>query len=179
EATPILFLLFLTKKPMKRLYLIRHAKSSQDISGIKDKERPLSKRGKREVEYIGKRLKKRGIVAQALYSSPAKRALDTARLIAKKISFPRKKIKVVPSIYDSDIPQLLKVVKNIDDKVESAVIFGHNPEFLSLVNYLTPRSIKEFPVCGVFGIDFNINSWRSLPRKKGKMAFFDSPKKDI
>ena len=160
---------------MKRLYLVRHAKSSKDIPRIKDKERPLSKRGKKEVAYMGKRMKKCGIVAQALYSSPAKRALDTAKAIAKKIGFPRKKIKVVNSIYYSNIPKLLKVIRGIDDEAASALIFGHNPEFINLVNYFTPRCINEFPTCGIFGIDFNINSWRRAARKKGKITFSDSP----
>jgi len=156
---------------MKRLYLIRHAKSSKDISGIKDKDRPLNRLGKKEAWYIGKRLKKHGIAVQAFYSSPARRAFDTAAVIAKKIGFLRKKIKVVNSLYNSNIPKLMKVIKKIDPIVESAVIFGHNPEFLNLVNYLTPRLIKEFPVCGVFGIDFAIDSWRMAARKKGKIIF--------
>jgi phosphohistidine phosphatase len=164
---------------MKRLYLIRHAKSSKDILGIKDKERPLNKRGKRDVRSIGKRLKKHGIVLHALYSSPAKRALDTARVVAKKIKFPRKKIKVVPSLYHSNVLKLMKVVKHIDDQVESAVIVGHNPEFLKLVNYLTPRVIKEFPTCAVYGVAFNIDSWKRTARNKGKLVFSDYPKNDL
>jgi len=164
---------------MKRLYLIRHAKSNKDISGIKDKDRPLNKLGKREAWYIGKRLKKHGISVQAFYSSPARRAFDTAAVIAKKIGFLRKKIKVANSLYNSNIPKLLKVIKNIDHTMESAVIVGHNPEFLNLVNYLTPRLIKEFPVCGVFGIDFTIDSWRMVARKKGKLVFSEFPENDI
>jgi phosphohistidine phosphatase len=164
---------------MKRLYLIRHAKSSKDITGIKDRERPLNKRGKKEARYIGKHLKERGITAQALYSSPAKRAFDTARAIARKIGFPRKKIEVVDALYYSNIPKILKVIKNIDDTVGSAIIFGHNPEFLNLVNYLSARSIQEFPPCGVFGIGFSIDSWKKVARKKGKIVFFRTPENDF
>jgi len=161
---------------MKRLYLIRHAKSSKNIPGIKDKDRPLNKRGKREVWYIGKRLKKHDMVVQVLYSSPAKRALDTATAIAKKIRFPYKKVKVVASLYNSNVPKLMKIIKRIDDTVGSAIIFGHNPEFLNLVNYLMPRTIEEFPTGGVFGIDLPIDSWKRAARKKGKLVFSDYPK---
>jgi len=164
---------------MKRLYLIRHAKSSRDIPGIKDRERPLNKRGKREVRSIGRLLRKYGVVAQALYSSPAKRAFDTASVIARNIGFPRKRIQVVNSLYGSNIPKLMKIVRKIDDAAESAIIFGHNPELFNLVNYLTLRPIKEFPACGVFGIDFNIDSWRMAAGKKGKLVFCEFPKKDI
>jgi len=160
---------------MKRLYLIRHAKSSKDIPGIKDKDRPLDKRGKREAGHMGRRLRKCGIVVQAIYSSPAKRALDTAIAIAKRIGYPCERIKTVNSMYKSDIPMLMKVVRSIDDQVESSVIFGHNPEFFSLVNYLTPRIIRRFSTCGVFGIDFTIDSWKKVARKKGKLIFYQSP----
>ncbi len=163
---------------MKKLYLVRHAKSSKDIPGIEDKQRPLNRRGERECRYIGKRLEKRGIVAQAFYSSPAKRALDTARAIARETGFPPGEIKVVNSIYASNIPKLMKVIKNIDDTVESAMMCGHNPEFLDLVNHLAPRPIKEFPPCGVFGINFNIDSWKRAGREKGTLAFFDCPLKN-
>jgi phosphohistidine phosphatase len=164
---------------MKVLYLIRHAKSSKDLTGITDKERPLNKRGKREAKYIGKLLKKRAITPGTLYSSPAKRALDTARSIAKRIGFPRKKIKVIRSIYYSNVLTLMKVIKNIDDKVESAALFGHNPEFLNLVNYLTPRPVDEFPTCAVFGIDLKTDSWSKAARKEGEVSFFKHPPKDI
>ena len=164
---------------MKILYLIRHAKSNKDVSEIKDKDRPLNKLGKRECRYIGKRLKKFGIVAQALYSSPAKRALGTAAAVSKEIGFPREKIKVVNSLYYSNIPKLIKVIKNIGDTAESAVIFGHNPEFLNLVNYLTPLLIKKFPTCAVFGIDFPVDSWKKVARKKGRLAFSVRPKKGL
>ena len=164
---------------MKRLYLIRHAKSSKDIPGIRDRERPLNKRGKREVQSIGGLLRKYGIVVQALYSSPAKRAFDTASVIARKIGLPRKRIQVVNSLYGSNIPKLMKIVRKIDDAAESAIIFGHNPELSNLVNYLTVRPIKEFPACGVFGIDFNIDFWGMALHKKGKLVFFEFPKKDI
>ncbi len=164
---------------MKRLYLIRHAKSSKDTTGINDRERPLNERGKKEARQIGKLLKKRGISVQAVYTSPAKRAFDTARAIARKIGFPRKKIKVVNALYYSNIPKLLKVIKNIDDTVGSAVIFGHNPEFFNLVNYFSARLIQEFPPCGAFGIDFSVDSWKKVARKKGKIVFAHSPENDL
>jgi phosphohistidine phosphatase len=164
---------------MKRLYLIRHAKSSKDLIGIKDRDRPLNRRGERQAKYIGKLLEKRAITPGALYSSPAKRALDTARAIGKRIGFSRKKIKVVNAIYYSNVLKLIKVIKKMDERVDSAALFGHNPEFLNLVNYLTPRPVKEFPTCAVFGIDLKIGSWKKVARKACKISFFAAPPKDI
>jgi phosphohistidine phosphatase len=162
---------------MKRLYLIRHAKSRKDIPGITDGQRPLSDKGVKDALYIGKCLKKAGHPIAALYSSPARRALDTAKLIAREIGFPGKKIEIVKTLYDSNIPKLLRVIKQIDNAAFSAVVFGHNPEFFNLVNYLTTRAIDKFPTAGVYGIDFNVTTWRAVSRKKGKIAFIERPKK--
>jgi phosphohistidine phosphatase len=162
---------------MKRLYVIRHAKSRKDIPGITDKERPLSSKGARAAHTIGRRLKKQGVAIAAFYASPAKRALDTARLIAKEIGFPRKDIKIISSLYASNIPRLIKVIKDVDDIVYSAAIFGHNPELLDLMNYLTPLTLEKFPTCAVFGIDLNIDSWRRVSRKKGEIVLSERPKK--
>ncbi len=163
---------------MKKLYLIRHAKSSRDTPGIKDKNRPLDKQGKAQIKLIGIHLARSGIVAQALYSSPAKRALDTAKGIAQRMGFPCARIKVMPLIYTSGVFRLLKMIKGFSNQVESAMVFGHNPEFFHLVNYLITNKINKFPTCGVFGIDFNVNSWRKVARKKGKLVFRALPKKN-
>ncbi len=160
---------------MKRLCLIRHAKSSKDDPSLPDKVRPLNKRGKKEAPLMGKRLKKLAIMPQAIYSSPAKRALGTAKIIAKKLKFPLKKIKLVDSMYYSNIPKLLKVIKKIDDSVDVAFLFGHNPEFTGLANYLTPRAIENVLTCGVLCVDYKLDSWKKVRRKKGRVAFFGSP----
>lgn len=108
---------------MKKLYLIRHAESDKDIPGIGDRQRPLNKRGRREAQYIGKLLRKYGISIEAFYSSPAKRAIETAVLVAEEIGFPRNKIKVVYAIYGSNIPKLMWVIKKIINTSDSAAIF--------------------------------------------------------
>lgn len=170
-------LVILREEAMKRLYVIRHAKSRKDIPGISDRHRPLSKKGLKDAQDIGKRLKKSGVSMDAFYSSPAKRALDTAKLIARGIGSPTNLIRIVSSLYDSSIPELMKMIKRMDDTASSAAIFGHNPEFFELINYLTPRTIEKFPTCGVYGIDFKITSWRNVSRKKGTIAFSQRPKK--
>ena len=69
---------------MKTLILIRHAKSSWDAPGMSDSERPLNERGKKDAPEMAKRLRKRGLKIDAFVSSPAERALRTARYFAKE-----------------------------------------------------------------------------------------------
>src|SRR5438477_12332525 len=72
---------------MKTLFLVRHAKSSRDEPALPDKDRPLKDRGKRDAPKMGERLAKRDVVRNLILSSPAKRALKTAQIIAKKLDY--------------------------------------------------------------------------------------------
>ena len=164
---------------MKKLYLIRHAKSKKNVTGIRDIDRRLTKRGERQVEYIAKCLKKSGIKVQSCYSSPAKRAYDTAKGIAPKIGIVENDIKIDKSIYNSNILKLLHIVKNISDEMESIAIFGHNPEFLNFVNYLAIKPVKKFPTCAVFGLELKIDSWKNVTQKNNAIVLTIRPGKDV
>ena len=73
---------------MKRtLLLVRHAKSSWDDVALPDKERPLADRGKRDAPMMGKRLAKRQVKPDLILTSPARRALSTAEIIAKELNY--------------------------------------------------------------------------------------------
>ncbi|MDP2894669.1 MAG: histidine phosphatase family protein, partial [Sulfurimonas sp.] len=75
---------------MKKLYIIRHAKSSRSDETLEDFERPLNKRGKENAPMMGERLKEKGIMPGIIISSPAKRAKTTAEVIAKEIGYKKK-----------------------------------------------------------------------------------------
>jgi len=160
---------------MKTLDLIRHAKACKDITDIADIDRPLAKEGEEQTALIGKRLKKLKIFPDVIYASPAKRALDTARRIAEIIDFPVDKIEVIESIYASSVSRLLKVIKNTDSSVKSVMLFGHNPEFFGLANYLAPDSVDKFPTCGALALKLDIDSWGKTSAKCGKIVFFECP----
>ena len=72
---------------MKTLFLVRHAKSSRNDAAMPDKDRPLNDRGKRDAPKMGERLAKRDVKPDLILSSPARRALRTAEIIAKKLDY--------------------------------------------------------------------------------------------
>ena len=84
---------------MKTLFLVRHAKSSRNEPASQDKDRPLNNRGKRDAPKMGKRLAKREAIPDLILSSPAKRALKTAQLIAKKLDYKLQDIVVDERLY--------------------------------------------------------------------------------
>jgi phosphohistidine phosphatase len=162
---------------MKRLYLIRHAKSSRDDPDLTDFERPLNKRGKEEVPVMGKRLKKSKIYLDLILSSPAKRALKTAKIIAKELGFPKKHIVTDDALYNASVTSLLNSIWNIDDAFQQVMLFGHNPGLTELAQYLTNVRIDNIPTCGIVCVDFDVHSWKKVGEGQGIFVFFDYPKK--
>ncbi len=160
---------------MKTLYLARHAKSSWKHPELSDIERPLNKRGKRDAPIIGNLLKEKGVKPDLLISSPAARARKTALTIAEIIDYPKNKILIDVKIYESSPTELINIIQGLDDKYNSVMMFGHNPGFTMLNNYLTESFIDNIPTCGVVGIRFN-SSWKKVEGASGKAILFIYPK---
>lgn len=162
---------------MKKLFLIRHAKSSRDDSGITDYERPLNKRGERDAPFMAQLLKKEKIYPDTVYSSPAVRAITTAEIFSGEIGFELKKIITEDSIYEGGIKELESIVQKISASSKTVFLFGHNPTFTYYANHLGNKMITNIPTCGIVGIEFNIESWKEAERGKGKTFLFEFPKK--
>jgi phosphohistidine phosphatase len=154
---------------LKQLLLIRHAKSSWDDEGFLDLERPLSKRGKKDAKLLGRLLLKSGITPQFVISSPAVRAIKTANKLAKELNYPKDKIKINSILYSGHIPELLNLVRSLDNKIDRVFMIGHNPELLEFGNYLANSNIEKLTTCGFVFINFKTISWNNLTSANGKI----------
>ena len=163
---------------MKTLIIIRHAKSSWDASNVDDFERPLNDRGKRDAPRMAKRFKEKDIHPTLLLSSPAKRALSTAKRIAKVLKYEKDEIKTDRRLYHADEETMLTVVRELKDNQDVVMIFSHNPGLTEFVNSLLEGQldIDNVPTCGVVAFQFDSSSWKDVDWGKGKLLFFDYPK---
>ena len=161
---------------MKTLYVIRHAKSSWDQPELSDSERPLNKRGQRDAPGMGERLFKAGIRPDILISSPARRAMDTALLIADELKFPQSRIRKVEKLYFGGIRGMLDVVRDMDDSYSSVMLFSHNPTIEGFLDQVTGGFYEHAPTCAVAGIQFSVDQWKEIGQ--GQLLFFDYPKKN-
>lgn len=162
---------------MKTLYVIRHAKSSWEDISLADINRPLNERGEHDAPYMGKRLKERRVVPDLLISSSAKRALATGEKIGAILNYSKEKIKTYRDLYHAEDENILRIIKNINDKHDTVLIFGHNPGLTDFVNRLTDTNIDNIPTCGIVACNIKVNSWEDIGWGKGKVDFFDYPKK--
>ena len=167
----------LTGTIVKTLTLIRHAKSSWAEPGMPDFERSLNKRGKRDIPVMGQRLAARGCTPDLILSSPAKRARKTAKHIAKAIAYPKAEIVFEESLYEAYAGDVVNLIRHFDNSVKHLMLIGHNPTFTVLANDLTNAHIDNVPTCGVIQIEFDCNSWGSVPGTGGTLMEFDFPKK--
>lgn len=166
---------------MKKLFIIRHAKSSWDDPELDDFDRPLNKRGKKDAPRMGKRLKERRVTPDLMLSSPAERALATCEAIATVLQFDQTKIKTDKRLYHAHEDQILDVIRNLKDSPrdneEVAVIFGHNPGLTEFANSLLNETIDNIPTCGIVAATLPVERWQDVTYGCGKMLFFDFPKR--
>ena len=161
---------------MKELILIRHAKSSWSNPLLEDFERPLNKRGAKNAPFMAKILKQKEVNPDLIISSPSKRTKDTLDFFIKEFDY-KGEIIFEESIYEAPYINILKVIKNIDDKHKTIFLFGHNPGFNDLTDFLLGRFEDNIPTCGVLKIDFDTNYWKNISKDNSKLIFFNFPKK--
>lgn len=164
---------------MKKLFIVRHAKSSWDFPELDDYDRPLNKRGKKNAPEMGKRLAIKSVKPGAMVTSPAKRAASTARRIAEQLSYPVSDIRKEPMLYHGSVTNMIHVIRSAPDAVETLMIFGHNPGLTDLANRLSGSDIYNIPTCGIAEIDFNVGSWQEIEQGSGSLVSFDFPKNAV
>jgi phosphohistidine phosphatase len=163
---------------MKKLFIIRHAKSSWDQPELKDIDRPLNDRGEQDAPKMGEVLAERYQFDQ-LISSPANRAHTTCKIIAGKMGYPEKEIKVDRAIYGAAVSGMISMINTFDNKWETVAIFGHNPTFTYLAEQLGNESIGNLPTCGVVGIEFEVDDWNAVGSGLGNTFYYDYPKNHL
>lgn len=161
---------------MKRLLIIRHAKSDWGIANTKDFDRPLNHRGLVNAPEMGQRLVSRKLIPQQLVSSPALRAITTCKIIAKEIQYPETEIIQEPKIYEANHQTLLKVINQFNDDFDFIALFGHNNGITDLAIYLSDADLYNIPTCGMVLIEFPFESWKMLSQNTGNILLFDYPK---
>jgi phosphohistidine phosphatase len=160
---------------MKTLIIVRHAKAEVLPINKTDFERKLTDSGKADAEKMALLLSKKIDCPEVFIASTAKRAWSTAKRFAKAFNLNESDIIAQKNIYDATADTLINLVENIDNKYQTAIIFGHNPGFTQLAYYFSGNGSIELPTCGLVIIDFDINDWQNVAYKNGKLNYFDRP----
>lgn len=162
---------------MRHLWLVRHAKSSWKDPSLGDFDRPLNKRGLVDAPEMGRRLAAGSARPQLLVSSPAARARATAEFIAAELGYPTEEIRWEERIYHASTFELIRLVREVADHIESAMFFGHNPTMTDAANVLSGASIDNVPTCGVVQLHLDVPNWTQVENGVARLLDFDYPKR--
>jgi len=147
---------------MKTVLLMRHAKSSWKDEKLKDRERPLNKRGHRNAPQMGELLLEKELVPQVILCSSAVRARQTAEAVIEATRFDGD-VRYNDSLYMAEADEYLKALYKLPDEVERVMIIGHNPGLESLLPLMTGL-IEALPTAAIAYLSVPIKSWKELKK---------------
>ena len=159
----------------KTLILVRHAQSINLQTGMKDIERNLTDKGMQDASKTGKYLKDLKIFPEFIYTSHAIRALSTASLIADQLGIEENKLIIMEDLYEASLRILLKIINELDNKIFSVLITGHNPSVSYLCEFLADSPVGEMKSSGFCIINFTDINWNEVNKGNGKLVDCKSP----
>ncbi|MDE2337692.1 MAG: histidine phosphatase family protein [Gammaproteobacteria bacterium] len=158
---------------MKTLILLRHAKSDHSPA-LSDRDRPLAERGTLDAPRMGQRLHARAVRLDKLISSPAVRALATARLMAAALEYPPRRILVDERLYPGDVAQLLAVIRTLDEEAHHVMLVAHNPGLSELAHRFAAQ-ITHLPTCAAAAFEFD-GAWSDITGVDFSRVTLETPK---
>lgn len=148
---------------MKRLYLIRHAKSSWDLP-VRDFDRPLTEIGISKAILVAKNTTAFIPKGALIWSSSAKRATETAVLFIKNWNLNSTSIQFHDKLYTFDARELEEIVKSCANTTDSLILFGHNTAITDFVNKFGDIYIDNVPTAGFVSISFETSDWSTITK---------------
>ncbi|MCY3698722.1 MAG: histidine phosphatase family protein [Gemmatimonadetes bacterium] len=160
---------------MKTLLILRHAKSSWDQPGLRDHDRPLNPRGRRDAPRMGRFLAERDLVPDRIVSSTAVRARTTAELAAAEFG-EEVEIETTHDLYGASPDGYIEVAEAMGGTAERLMLVGHNPGITSLVWHLTGEG-EYMPTAALAAVELDIEDWSELgSARRGRLAGLWRPK---
>ena len=151
---------------MKRLFILRHAKSSWSDTSLGDWQRPLNERGLRDAPRVGDLLRQRALVPDLIITSDAVRARATALAVAQSAGYTGELV-VEPSLYHAAPDDVIAVLNSVADQAaRSVMIVGHNPGLEDLVHQLTGEHYG-LPTATLVQLALPIDRWTDLDTAAG------------
>jgi phosphohistidine phosphatase len=162
---------------MKKLTVVRHAKSDWSLPDQQDWDRVLNRRGQRDAPEMARRLRSRKLKPERILTSPAVRALTTATIMAHELKVKAEHVLQDERLYLASAPDMLAVAREKGGNAAHLMVFGHNPGITEFVNRLSAgEQIDNMPTCAVFTAVFDIDDWGALDWGQGREAEFDYPR---
>lgn len=163
---------------MKYIIFLRHGKAEKYAFDKVDYVRNLSSRGINNCELISDVLKKSKIIPDIIITSPANRTLQTAQIFAENLDYDPTQIVSRQSLYDYvGVGNIQDLLAEQDNSHSSLMIVGHNPWITNMASNFSKEFYREMPTTGLVVLAFDVDHWKEIEPKSGKLEFFEYPKK--
>jgi phosphohistidine phosphatase len=160
------------------LALVRHAKAERAEAGDPDFPRDLTEKGRRVASAMGEFLAERGdFRPDAVVTSPATRALATARLFAEPLGIAGDRLMEDKRIYEATPGDLAAVVHAFAARWHAAALVGHNPGLSHFADWLLGKpKIEDMPTGAVVWLDLDAGSWKDVMPGSARLRHFWTPR---
>jgi len=166
---------------MRRLLILRHAKTEPGELGKDDRNRALVERGKREAGQIGAYLASHTLTPDGVVLSPARRVQETWAHLALK---PTPGATTDDHVYEATAQDIFKIVAGTAGGLRSLMVIGHNPSLHEVALMLIAsgdieareRLREKLPPAGLVVIDFAFDDWGKLHPQSGRLERFVTPR---
>lgn len=156
---------------MKNLILVRHAKSSWETP-LTDYDRPLTNRGISDAHVVSQNAVAFLPSSFTVITSTSRRAMSTALIFAQNFSYPIDSIKSDDDLYTFESQNLEKIVRHLDNDLESVILFGHNAAITNFVNKFGNIFIENVTTAGLVSLKFQTNHWRDISKGQTVKVLF-------
>ncbi len=161
---------------MKTLVIVRHGAFNHSNPQIADIDRPLNHHGHHQISQTADRFVSLSIHPDLLISSPAKRAIETAEMYAKKLGVSSESIRIEEDIFEAERAEILRVVHAFDDAAQTVVLFGHHSAVTKLLHHLVDSEIEKMPLGSFVVLELSAENWHAVSFKKGRLVEYDEPR---
>jgi len=155
--------------------MCRHAKSDWSSQSRSDFDRPLNARGRRNAPEMGRRLLEKSYSVDRIVSSTAKRAAETALLVAKGMQF-KKEIDWKENLYHANADTIAETLYALKEEWNSIIIVCHNPGITDFVNAQCGVVTENVVTCAMAAFEWNVKTWPETASAQARLLFYDFPK---
>lgn len=161
-----------------QLYLIRHAKAGSADAGLEDFERALTDRGRRDAINMAREAARLAAGTHPmLLSSPAVRAITTARRFSEALEVDPRAIRIDARLYEASAGDWMRVLGEQAGSVSPLFAFGHNPGISELGGWLCAEMRNvSLPTAGLLGLELTIPDWASIDRDCAQKPLLRAPR---
>jgi phosphohistidine phosphatase len=163
---------------LRIVFLVRHAKSSWKDTSLHDRDRPLKKRGTRDLELLKPVLLDHRHRPQHIFSSDAVRAAETANILAGFYGLKKKDLTLSRELYASSGGEIIGYIRDRVGGPGSIMLVGHNPGITECADLLGEKTACDWlPTSAVVCFAFDLDRWERLKEHSGRLEFYEYPGK--